>query len=103
MGATIIFAIIGFVFLLISILIYVFKIVNIIAGYDASKVKDKDGLARWFGRVVFINSIAAFVLAAITFKIQSDNAAISSFAVFMVFTMISGVMALYGVQKYMDK
>lgn len=43
---------------ILGFVIWKFKVVEIIAGYDENKVTDKDGLARWVGIGLMLTSIA---------------------------------------------
>lgn len=58
---SIITGLIGIFLLLVGSLITRFNLVEVIAGYEPNKVKDKEGLARWVGGHLMVMGILGVV------------------------------------------
>lgn len=100
MAATIILAIVGVFFVLMGFLIIKFKLANIIAGYDPKTIKDRAGLASWMGKCAIVTGLSALIIGWFNYLFLSPQSDTYSFIGFMVFSMLSGVIALAGAQKY---
>jgi hypothetical protein len=61
----IIFLCAGAFLIVLGLIVWVFKVVDIIAGYDPEKVTDKDGLARWVGRNLIIMGAVIIIIAIV--------------------------------------
>lgn len=92
----VIFLILGVLFSTLSILIWRFKYLNLLSGYDSSKVKDKNGLAKHFGQVILCISFLAFLLSIINYNYNTIDSNTMSFVSFVV---ISSILTLYAVIK----
>lgn len=100
MVATVVLSIIGTLFVLMGFLIIKFKLANLIAGYDPSLVKNSAGLASWMGKCAIGTGLSALGIAVLNYLFLSAKSDMFSFVAFMVLSMISGVVALAGAQKY---
>lgn len=100
MAATIILAIVGIFFVLMGFVIIKFKLANIIAGYDPDTIKDRAGLAVWMGKCAIVTGLSALLIAWLNYLFLSPQSDTYSFMGFMVVSMLSGVIALMGAQKY---
>ncbi|MEZ0611666.1 DUF3784 domain-containing protein [Fibrella sp. WM1] len=100
MAATIILSIIGILFVLMGFLIRKFKLANVIAGYDPSLVKERAGLATWIGNCAMATGLSALIIALLNHLFLSAKSETFSYIAFMVLSMVSGVVALAGSQKY---
>lgn len=74
--------------------------VEIIAGYDASRVKDRKGLGNFIGNSLFI--LAASAIIAFIFEIMNPD---NEFIIFMVFASvivpIVGIATFLGTRRFM--
>lgn len=100
MVATIVLAIVGLLFVLMGFIIVKFKLANIIAGYDPNTIKDRAGLAAWMGKCALITGLSALLIAWLNYVFLSPQSDTYSFIGFMIASMLSGVIALAGAQKY---
>ena len=100
MAATIILSIVGLLFVLMGFLIRKFKLANVIAGYDPNLVTDRAGLATWMGNCAMATGLTALVISLLNYLFLSEKSELFSFIAFMFLSMISGVVALAGAQKY---
>ena len=100
MIATVVLFIIGILFVVLGFLIRKFKLANLIAGYDASRIKDRAGLATWLGNCAIATGLLALVIGGLNYWFLGADSDTFSFAGFMVGSMLSGVVALAGAQKY---
>lgn len=64
----IIFIIIGSSLLLLGLLIFKFKMVEILADYDEKKVTDKNGLARWTGSNLILMGVVVIISSLVCEK-----------------------------------
>jgi hypothetical protein len=92
-----------FFFVLFLILAYMIKFkgrVEIIAGYDSSRVKDKKGLAGFVGNSLLILAAGAFL----AFILEIQNPA-GDFLIFMIFASvivpIIGVITYFGSRRFL--
>ncbi|MEJ6951491.1 DUF3784 domain-containing protein [Natronospora cellulosivora (SeqCode)] len=84
--------------LILGFLIWKFEIVDIIAGYDESKTKDKSGLAKWVGRNLLI--MGALLLLLIIIDIYLN---LSPSLILILMLLIMGVISIFtamGTKKY---
>ena len=100
MVATVVLSILGTIFILMGLLIMKFKLANLIAGYDPNSIKDRAGLATWMGKCAMATGLLAMLIALLNYLFLAPNSDTFSFVGFMVGSMISGVIALAGAQKY---
>ncbi|MFV0424772.1 MAG: DUF3784 domain-containing protein [Bacilli bacterium] len=83
---------------ILGIIIWRFKVVEIIAGYDEKKVTDKNGLARWVGLNLMIISIIMIGLYFI-FDIYDLENGLSILITILVFIVLLTITAL-GTRRY---
>ncbi len=83
---------------ILGIIIWKFKVVEIIAGYDEKKVKDKDGMARWVGINLMILSIVmtGLYLNFKKYELEPPYNLLISISVFLVLLTITAV----GTRRY---
>ena len=100
MTAFVIMALIGTFFLLFGFVVWRFKIASVIAGYDKKRVKDPDGLARWMGNCMMGTGLSAWVIGGLGLAFPSKNSETMVHMAFMIVSMLSGVVALAGTQRF---
>ncbi len=86
---------------IIGLVIWKFKCVEIIAGYDENKVKDKDGMAKWVGSCLMITSIVMISLYFIIEKLEIKNgpSVLISVGVLLILLTITAL----GTRRYEEK
>ncbi|MBO0951845.1 hypothetical protein J2I46_24895 [Fibrella sp. HMF5405] len=77
-----------------------FRLANLIAGYDPGLVKNRKGLAIWMGKCAMMTGLLALVIALMNYLFLSATSDLFAFTAFMILSMISGVVALAGAQRY---
>ena len=102
MVSLIILGLVGFFFLVVGFIIWKFKIANLIAGYDAKRVKHPDKLAEWMGNCIMVTGALAWLIGIIGLLFPSKNLDTFCFIAFMVVSMISAPTALIGAQRYYE-
>ncbi len=83
---------------IIGAVIWKFKMVEVIAGYDEDKVVDKDGMARWVGASLMVSSvimIASYYFLK-QFDISGGTQAIIAISLLLVLLTITAV----GTRRY---
>jgi hypothetical protein len=94
-----------FFLVLFAVLAYMIKYkgrVDIIAGYDEKKVRDKRGLADFVGNNLIILAVSA--LLAFIFELMNPETEFIAFLVFAsVVVPIVGVATYFGMRKYFVK
>ena len=100
MTAFIVMALAGSFFLLFGFIVWRFKIARVIAGYDKEQVKDPDGLARWVGKCMMGTGLLAWVIGGLGLAFPSKNSETMVHMTFMIVSMLSGVVALAGTQRF---
>lgn len=83
---------------ILGIIIWRYKVIEIIAGYDEKKVTDKNGLARWVGLNLMIISIIMIGLYFI-FDIYNLENGIAIVITILVFIVLLTITAL-GTRRY---
>jgi uncharacterized membrane protein YiaA len=85
-----------------SLLIWRFKWVGIIAGYDEKKVKDKAGLAKWFGKCCLSLAILSITWSILCFYSEplGFQQAILLGILFTFTIMFGTIITLSGMSKY---
>lgn len=76
----IVFIFIGLFLILIGLIIYKLKIIEIIFGYYSEKINNREGLARWVGRNLMLMGMLVIFLEAVEIifpKIEKDFIIIS--------------------------
>lgn len=63
MVVAVLFGFLSILFALLGLAVWKFKWVGIIAGYEESKVKNKNGLAAWFGKCLLGLSASLLLLS----------------------------------------
>jgi len=98
----VVYLVLGILFALLSLFTWRLKWLGIIAGYDKRKVKDKSGLASWFGKCTLWLALASFALSFTSFYLDpfDDNTAIVLGISYMILTMIGSVITLTGMSRY---
>ena len=90
----------GSFFLLLGFIIWRFRIASVIAGYDKERVKDPDGLAKWMGKCMMGTGLSAWVIGGLGLVFSSKNSETMVHMAFMIVSMLSGVVALAGTQRF---
>ncbi len=94
-----------FFIVLFAVLAYMIKYkgrVDIIAGYDEKKVRDKKGLADFVGNNLIILAVSA--LLAFAFEILNPSTEFLAFLVFAsVIVPIVGIATYFGMRKFLVK
>lgn len=98
LAINIIFIIIGVFFALLGFLVFKFKMIEILAGYDEKKVIDKDGLARWTGSNLILMGIGVVVSSVIC-----DIADINSVFFFVSIVLLIVMRIIIGNRRYEKK
>jgi hypothetical protein len=102
MVVAVLFGFLSFLFAVLGLMVWKFKWVGIIAGYEESKVKDKNGLAGWFGKCLLGLSLCLLLLSILAYYLSpfSTNAGmlfgISSYLLVQTGTVIT----LAGITRY---
>jgi Domain of unknown function (DUF3784) len=99
-GTSILFLVVGLLFGSLGIAIGKFKYLNLLSGYDPTKIKDKDGLAKWFGRIIQSISLISFLLCVLNYFIDTVEINTYSLIGFTVVTIILSLFAILGSKKY---
>lgn len=88
------------VIIILACIIKYGKKVNIISGYDVDSVRDKDGLANWFGGSLLIAGVVAFVSALVSaFLPQLSTVTLSLFGPII---LTGVIVAIAGGRKFKD-
>lgn len=102
MVAGVCFGFLSFLFTLFSFFVWKFKWVGIIAGYEESKVKDKNGLAAWFGKCLLGLSVGLLSLSIICFyldPIRTDLEMIMGISSYLII-QTGTIITLAGMSRY---
>jgi UDP-N-acetylmuramyl pentapeptide phosphotransferase/UDP-N-acetylglucosamine-1-phosphate transferase len=95
---TLILAACGLLFMFLGYLVRYKKKLNIIAGYDESRVHDKNGLANWAGAAIIILGATYLILSLINCIFPNHQTCILN--IFAAITIIGCIIMIRGCRKY---
>jgi Domain of unknown function (DUF3784) len=98
----IIFFLIGLLFGLLSLFIWKYEHLDLISGYDPNKVKDKKGLAKWYGQIMAIIATLAFSLSIANSFFNSFEMDIFSYSCFFIVSTVLTITVTIGRKKYYE-
>jgi hypothetical protein len=82
-----------------GLIVWVFKFVDIIAGYDPYKVIDREGLARWTGRnLVLMGTL--IMIAAFTGTIVPGIKPMIILYAYMIIIAVLSIVTIAGTRRY---
>lgn len=95
----IVFIIVGIFLMLIGLVVWKLKAVEIIAGYDSQKVINKDGLAKWVGGNLVLMGTLVILLGVIRMIVPNIK---SSFIIpaYLVVVIGLSIVTIVGARRY---
>ena len=96
----IIFFLLGLLFGGLSLFIWKYEQLDLISGYDPNKVKDKKGLAKWYGQIMLLIALTAFLLSIANCFFNSFTMDTFSYSGFVVVAVTLSVIVTMGRKKY---
>jgi hypothetical protein len=96
----IIFFLMGLLFGGLSLFIWKYNHLDLISGYDPNKVKDKKGLAKWYGQFMFWIALTSFVLSIANFFFESFEMDTFSYVFFFIVASTLTIIVTLGRKKF---
>jgi hypothetical protein len=84
----------------LSMLIWKYKHLSLISGYDPSKIKNKDGYSKFVGKILMYIAIFAMILSLLNFLVDDINIDEYSFIGFVTFSSILSIVTIFGAKKF---
>ncbi len=56
--------------MILGVVVWRWRLLSIVAGYDASKTRDREGLARWIGLHLILMGILTWILAMLPMLLE---------------------------------
>jgi hypothetical protein len=99
MFATILLSLLGLLFTGLSVLVWRFKWLGLLAGYNSKKVTDPNALAVWCGKCLLVSGGMAFLMAGLNTIWHTERAGLVSVLIFAFLSQMCLVTLLVGVGK----
>ncbi len=91
----------GIFFILLGIVFWRLKPVNILAGYDEKKVLDKEGLSKWISGNLFLTGL--LIILNVSLEIAGSNPVEKSFLLDFLIIFAMAVLTALGTGRYEKK